>query len=59
VAKATSLRKGEKATNAATVAETAVAQALTVLKGFYAKAGEAASLVEQQPEAAAIFDSPY
>merc|ERR1712026_30376 len=36
-------------------AQTAVAQALTVLKEFYAKAGEATALL-QQPE---IFDSPY
>merc|ERR1719305_2112487 len=60
VAKATSLRETEKAKNAATIkdaqeAQTAVAQALTVLKEFYAKAGKATALV-QQPE---IFDSPY
>merc|ERR550537_34608 len=36
-------------------AQTAVAQALTVLKEFYAKAAEATALV-QQPE---IFDKPY
>merc|ERR1712190_161001 len=36
-------------------AQTAVAQALTVLKEFYAKAAEATSLL-QQPE---IFDEPY
>merc|ERR1719310_1369067 len=60
MAKATSLRMEEKATNDETVkdageAQTAVAQALTVLKEFYAKAGEATAFV-QQP---AIFDSPY
>jgi len=60
VAKATSLREAEKAKNAATIkdaqeAQTAVSQALTVLKEFYAKAGKATALV-QQPE---IFDSPY
>merc|ERR1712232_981577 len=35
-------------------AQTAVAQALTVLKEFYANA-----VLQQQPEAPAIFDSPY
>mmetsp|Transcript_150890 Transcript_150890/g.366494 ORF Transcript_150890/g.366494 Transcript_150890/m.366494 type:complete len:679 (+) Transcript_150890:77-2113(+) len=67
----TQLRQEEKATNTQTVkdaqeAQTAVAQALTVLKEFYAKAGESTALVQkpagksaalvQQPE---IFDSPY
>merc|ERR1740121_2059593 len=62
MAKATKLREEEKATNAQTVkdageAQTAVAQALTVLKEFYAKAGEATALVQQPaPE---IFDAPY
>merc|ERR1711994_622276 len=38
-------------------AQTAVAQALTVLKEFYAKAGEATALLQQPaPE---IFDAPY
>merc|ERR1712139_196264 len=60
VAKATTMREAEKAKNAETIkdaqeAQTAVAQALTVLKEFYAKAGKATALV-QQPE---IFDSPY
>jgi prefoldin subunit 5 len=60
MAKATTLRTEEKATNTETIADsqeaqTAVAQALTVLKEFYAKAGEATAFV-QQPE---IFDSPY
>merc|ERR1712066_857924 len=60
MAKATKLRQDEKAKNAQTVsdsqaAQTAVAQAITVLKEFYAKAGEATALI-QQPE---IFDSPY
>merc|ERR1719182_1267903 len=40
-------------------AQTAVAQALTVLKEFYAKAGEATALIQQQPEAPEIFDKPY
>jgi len=52
----------KKKTNEETIADaqgaqTAVAQALVVLKEFYAKAGEATSLLQQnQP---AIFDSPY
>merc|ERR1719181_1224068 len=58
MAKATSLRTEEKAKNEDTIsdaqqAQTAVAQALTVLKEFYAKAAEATSFV-QEPE---IFDS--
>merc|ERR1711879_1015613 len=40
-------------------AQTALAQALVVLKEFYAKAGEATALLQQQPEAPEIFDSPY
>merc|ERR1712048_196575 len=66
MAKATEIRQEEKATNTATVkdpqeAQTAVAQALTVLKEFYAKAGEATAFLQhkQQPVAPAIFDSPY
>eukprot|EP00397_Hematodinium_sp_SG-2012_P017037 GEMP01017404.1.p1 GENE.GEMP01017404.1~~GEMP01017404.1.p1 ORF type:complete len:664 (-),score=244.45 GEMP01017404.1:753-2744(-) len=60
VDKASALRKEEKATNLQTieeakVAQDAVARALTVLQEFYAKAGLAASLV-QQP---AVFDAPY
>jgi len=61
MAKATKLRTAEKATNTEAIedaqeAQTAVAQALTVLKEFYAKAGEATSFVQAEPE---IFDSPY
>jgi len=62
MAKATTLRTEEKATNTETIsdseqAQTAVAQALTVLKDFYAKAGEATAFVQKaEPE---IFDSPY
>jgi cell division septum initiation protein DivIVA len=62
MAKATKLRAEEKAKNTETIADseeaqTAVAQALTVLKEFYAKAGEATALLQQPaPE---IFDSPY
>jgi len=64
MAEATKLRQEEKATNEQTIkdageAQTAVAQALTVLKEFYAKAGEATALVQQQPTAPEIFDSPY
>jgi len=64
MAKATTIRQDEKATNTETIkdsqdAQTAVAQALTVLKEFYAKAGEATALLQQQPEAPEIFDAPY
>merc|ERR1719245_824824 len=64
MAKNTKLRQEEKAKNEQTVkdageAQTAVAQALTVLKEFYAKAGDATALVQQQPEAPEIFSSPY
>merc|ERR1711918_114710 len=64
VAKATTEREEEKATNEATLkdakaAQTAVAQAVEVLKEFYAKAGEATSLIQQQPESPEIFDAPY
>jgi len=60
VAKATKMREEEKVKNAETIkdaqeAQTAVAQALTVLKDFYAKAGKATAFA-QQPE---IFDKPY
>jgi prefoldin subunit 5 len=60
VAKATNIREEEKAKNTVTIkdsqdAQTAVAQALSVLKDFYAKAAEATSFV-QQPE---VFDEPY
>merc|ERR1740127_362804 len=44
---------------AAKEGSTAVAQALMVLKDFYAKAGDATALVQQQPVAPEIFDSPY
>merc|ERR1719453_530984 len=62
MAKYTSLRNEEKAKNAQTVADakaaqTAVAQALTVLKDFYEKAAEATAFSQQtQPE---IFESEY
>merc|ERR1719277_643767 len=62
MSKATKLRQEEKAENAQTVkdageAQAAVAQAITVLKEFYAKAGDATALIQQTPPA--IFDSPY
>merc|ERR1711920_222193 len=64
MAKATKLRQEEKAKNEQTMADaaaaqTAVAQALTVLKEFYAKAGDATALLQQQPVAPEIFDAPY
>merc|ERR1719409_1151730 len=64
VAKATKIRDAEKAKNTETIADAAaaqkaVAQALTVLNEFYAKAGEATAMIQQQPEAPEIFDKPY
>merc|ERR1719502_612594 len=64
VAEATAIREKEHATNEETVsdaqeAQTAVAQAVSVLKEFYEKAAEATSFVQQQPEAPEIFDAPY
>merc|ERR1719499_148827 len=64
MAKATKLRQEEHEENVQTIkdaseAQTAVAQALTVLKEFYAKAGDATAFVQQQPAAPEIFDSPY
>merc|ERR1712194_393378 len=54
----------EKAENLETIedakeGQVAVAQALTVLREFYAKAGEATALLQQQPVAPEIFDAPY
>jgi len=64
MAEATDLRQKEKAKNELTIsdakeAQTAVAQALTILREFYEKAGDATALMQQQPVAPAIFDSPY
>merc|ERR1719482_398678 len=61
VEQATTAREEEKAKNAVTVkdaqeAQTAVAQAVAVLKDFYDKAAQATSFVQQKP---AIFDEPY
>merc|ERR1719409_1556043 len=63
MAKATKLRTAEKAKNTETIsdsqdAQTAVAQALTVLKEFYAKAAEATAFVQKKAEPE-IFDSAY
>jgi histone H3/H4 len=63
MAEATKLRQEEKAKNTETIsdseeAQTAVAQALTVLKEFYAKAAEATALLQQKAEPE-IFDSSY
>merc|ERR1712113_1060454 len=51
MAEATKVRQEEKATNEETIkdageAQTAVAQAITVLKEFYAKAGDATALLQ-------------
>merc|ERR1719214_130076 len=64
VAEATAIREEEKATNEQTIkdsaeAQTAVAQALTVLKEFYEKAGDATALLQGKKQAPEIFDSPY
>jgi len=67
VAKATADREAEKAKNADTIADakeaqTAVENALTVLKEFYAKAAEATALVQKQSpaeEAPETFDESY
>jgi len=63
MATATKQRQSEKAENTETIkdagdAQTAVAQALVVLKEFYAKAAEATALVQRAGEPD-IFDSPY
>ena len=63
MSQATAIRAEEKETNEQTIkdaveAQTAVAQALTVLKEFYEKAAEATALLQgkQKPE---VFDEPY
>merc|ERR1719460_3313569 len=61
VAEATAIREKEHATNEETIgdaqeAQTAVAQAVSVLKEFYEKAGEATALLQQAPE---VVDGPY
>jgi len=62
MAKATTLRQEEHKENTQTIedageAQTAVAQALTVLKEFYATAGDATAFVQQPMPP--IFDRPY
>jgi len=61
---ATELREEEKKKNTKTIkdsqeAQTAVAQAMTVLKEFYDKAGENTALLQEKPEAPEVFDEPY
>merc|ERR1719491_1163189 len=63
MATATKLRQEEKAKNTETIsdsqeAQTAVAQALTVLKEFYARAAEATAFVQQRAEPE-IFEKAY
>mmetsp|Transcript_4444 Transcript_4444/g.8644 ORF Transcript_4444/g.8644 Transcript_4444/m.8644 type:complete len:672 (-) Transcript_4444:91-2106(-) len=66
MAEATEIRQKEKAKNAQTVADskeaqTAVAQALTVLNEFYAKAAEATALLQRRghQEPPPIFEDAY
>mmetsp|Transcript_74470 Transcript_74470/g.136272 ORF Transcript_74470/g.136272 Transcript_74470/m.136272 type:complete len:682 (-) Transcript_74470:62-2107(-) len=66
MAEATKLRAEEKAKNTVTIsdakeAQVAVAQALTVLNEFYAKASEATAFIQGRThqEPPPIFDSPY
>merc|ERR1719230_1886661 len=64
MAKATKLRTEEKAKNEETIkdsqeAQTAVAQATTILREFYAKSGEATAFAQKQPAAPEIFERPY
>jgi uncharacterized protein YoxC len=66
VAKATEIREAEKQKNKETIedaeaAQTAVGQALAVLKDFYKKAGTATAFTQQTPaeEAPETFDEPY
>ena len=64
VAEATEIRESEKAENTQTIkdsqeAQTAVSQAVTVLKEFYEKAGEATALIQEKKQKPEIFDEPY
>jgi len=64
MAEATKLRAGEKEKNMETIkdaqeAQTAVAQALVVLEEFYAKAGGATALIQQQPIPPPVFEKEY
>merc|ERR1719355_143653 len=63
MAEATEIREKEKAENTQTIsdsqdAQTAVAQAVTVLKEFYEKAAEATALIQTKAEPE-IFDTEY
>merc|ERR1740117_2220246 len=63
VAEATEIRQQEKTDNTQTIsdsqdAQTAVAQAVTVLKEFYEKAAEATSLIQKKADPE-IFDTEY
>merc|ERR1719421_1634473 len=62
--KASELRQEEETKNTQTIADaqaaqTAVAQALTVLKEFYAKAAEATALLQQRQEPPPMPEEPY
>merc|ERR1711972_768803 len=64
MAEATKIRNEEHETNMQTIkdakeGQAAVEQALVILKEFYAKAGDATALLQQQPVAPEIFDRPY
>jgi len=64
MADATKLRQEEKSKNSGVIkdaqeAQTAVAQAIVVLREFYAEAGGATSLIQRKHEAYEIFDAPY
>mmetsp|Transcript_80713 Transcript_80713/g.152592 ORF Transcript_80713/g.152592 Transcript_80713/m.152592 type:complete len:677 (+) Transcript_80713:48-2078(+) len=67
MAKATTERQEEKATNEATIkdseeAQLAIAQAVVILKEFYAKAAESTALMQKRhgkQTPPSIFDSPY
>lgn len=62
--KASAMRAEEKENNAVTIkdaqeGQVAAAEARLVLKEFYAKAGQATALVQEQPVAPEIFDGAY
>jgi len=66
MAEATAIRTSSKATNVETIAEakaaqTAVEQAIAVVKDFYEKSAEVTALTQQTPteDAPATFDKPY
>jgi len=66
MAKATAIRTEAKATNEETIAEakaaqTALEQAMAVVKDFYAKSAQATALTQQTPaeDAPVTFDAPY